>query len=364
MLASLLAASVRREVFRACTCGSTLLFKILVVGPSWVGDTVLAQPLFRRLRQRDAELQLDVLAPSWTLPLLRRMPEVSEAIASPFGHGQLRLGERLRLGRQLSTRGYDQAVILPNSFKSALVPWFARVPIRTGYVGELRQLLLSDARRLDRQSLPLMAERYAALADAPGAKLGRPLPELGLAVSETARAALLQQLGLKLDQPVAALCPGAEYGPAKRWPPTYFAELARRLARVGFQSWVIGSANDYDIGEQVARTSGGVALNLCGRTSLDQAVDLLSCARIVVSNDSGLMHVAAGVAVPLVALYGSSSPAFTPPMSRSARVLKLDLPCSPCYKRHCPLGHFNCMLQLTPDHVYAAACEAAGVART
>jgi len=325
---------------------------------------VLAQPLFRRLGQRHAELQLDVLAPSWTLPLLRRMPEVSHALPSPFGHGEMRLRERLRLARELSVRGYDQAVVLPNSFKSALVPWFARIPIRTGYVGEMRQLLLNDARRLDGRALPLMAERYAALADPPGVGLSRPLPELKLAVSDATRAALLQQLGLALDQPVAALCPGAEYGPAKRWPPAYFAELARRLASSGFQVWVIGSAKDHDIGQQIAQASGDVALNLCGRTSLDQAVDLLSWTQIVVSNDSGLMHVAAGVAVPLVALYGSSSPAFTPPMSRSARVLKLDLPCSPCYKRQCPLGHFNCMLQLTPEQVYAAAREAAGMARS
>ena len=325
---------------------------------------MLAQPLFRRLGQRHAELQLDVLAPSWTLPLLRRMPEVSHALPSPFGHGEMRLRERLRLARELSVRGYDQAVVLPNSFKSALVPWFARIPIRTGYVGEMRQLLLNDARRLDGRALPLMAERYAALADPPGVGLSRPLPELKLAVSDATRAALLQQLGLALDRPVAALCPGAEYGPAKRWPPAYFAELARRLASSGFQVWVIGSAKDHDIGQQIAQASGDVALNLCGRTSLDQAVDLLSWTQIVVSNDSGLMHVAAGVAVPLVALYGSSSPAFTPPMSRSARVLKLDLPCSPCYKRQCPLGHFNCMLQLTPEQVYAAAREAAGMARS
>jgi len=304
-----------------------------------------------------------VLAPSWTLPLLRRMPEVSEAIASPFGHGELRLSERRRLGRRLGGQGYTQAIVLPNSFKSALVPWFARIPIRTGYVGELRQLLLTDARRLDREAHPLLAQRYAALADAPRAEPSLPLPGLGLEVSKTGRAELLSTLGLTLAQPVAVLCPGAEYGPAKRWPPPYFADLARRLARDGFQIWIVGSSKDYDIGEQIERASGGIALNLCGRTNLDQAVDLLSCARIVVSNDSGLMHVAAAVVVPLVALYGSSSPAFTPPMSPLGRVLKLDLPCSPCYERRCPLGHFNCMLQLTPDRVYAAACEASSGAK-
>jgi lipopolysaccharide heptosyltransferase II len=327
---------------------------ILVIGPSWVGDTVLAQPLFRRLRERHAQLTLDVLAPSWTLPLLRRMPEVSEAIDSPFGHGQLQLSQRWRLARGLRARGYDQALVLPNSFKSALIPRFAGIALRTGYAGEFRYPLLNDARVLDQQTLALMAERFASLADPPGATLARPLPAPQLAVSEPARSALLDRLGLELGRPVAALCPGAEFGPAKRWPARYFADLARRLTRDGYQVWVVGSSKERPLGEEVAASSGSDCVNLCGSTALDEVVDLLSCARVVVSNDSGLMHVAAAVGVPLLALYGSSSPSFTPPLSQQATVLKLDLPCSPCYKRHCPLQHFNCMVQLTPERVYAA----------
>jgi heptosyltransferase II len=330
------------------------VFKVLVIGPSWVGDTVLAQPLFRRLHERHTRLALDVLAPAWTLPLLRRMPEVADTVASPFGHGELKLVSRWRLGRELGLRGYDQAVVLPNSFKSALVPRLAGIPLRTGYVGELRLPLLNDARRLDQQSLPLLAERYAALADPAGTPLVRPLPELRLTVSDTARAELLDKLGLAHHGPVAVLCPGAEYGPAKRWPPPYFSDLCRRLARDGYQVWVVGSYKDREIGEEISRLSEGLCVNLCGRTSLEEVVDLLSGAQLVVSNDSGLMHVAAALGVPLMALYGSSSPSFTPPLSQRAAVLKLDLPCSPCYKRQCPLGHFNCMMQLTPDRVHAA----------
>jgi heptosyltransferase-2 len=331
------------------------LQKILVIGPSWVGDTILAQPLLRRLRENDPHAQLDVLSPAWTLPLLQRMPEVSHGIASPFAHGELQVAARLALAREVRARRYDRAIVLPNSFKSALVPWLAHIPLRTGYAGEFRYPLLNDVRRLDVQALPTMAERFAALAQPKGATLTRPLPSLHLTVDTAARAQLLTQLGLDASaQPVACLCPGAEYGLAKRWPAEYFAELARQLQIDGNQVWVIGSSKDRALGADIARQSGGAAIDLTGRTSLAQAVDLLSSARCVVSNDSGLMHVAAALDIPLLALYGSSSPSFTPPLSARAQVLKLDLPCSPCYERECPLQHFHCMRHLTPARVQRA----------
>ena len=326
----------------------------MVIGPSWVGDTILAQPLLRRLREQHPDARLDVLAPAWTLPLLKRMPEITQGIASPFAHGELKLRARLALARELRVRRYRRAIVLPNSFKSALIPWFARIPVRTGYVGEFRYGLLNDIRTLDEHALPMMAERYGALAQSAGEALQRPLPGLQLTVDTDGRARLLDQLGLALSAPVVCLCPGAEYGPAKRWPTEHFAELAQQLRHAGFQVWVIGSHNDRELGAQIARRSTGAALDLTGRTSLEQALDLLSCAQHVVSNDSGLMHVAAALGVSLVALYGSSSPTFTPPLSARAHVIKLDLPCSPCYKRQCPLGHFNCMRQLTPRRVYDA----------
>ncbi|MBI2509731.1 MAG: lipopolysaccharide heptosyltransferase II [Betaproteobacteria bacterium] len=332
--------------------------RILVVGPSWVGDAVLAQPLLKLLHARHAGPALDVLAPPWTLPLFERMPEVRRAIASPFIHGDLKLSERRRLGRELAREGYDQAIVLPNTFKSALVPFFAGIPRRTGYVGELRWGLLNDARRLDPARLPRMAERFAALAHPPGAAPPLPLPVPALRANEAARRATLMKLGLESPRPVIVLCPGAEYGPAKRWPAAYFARLARELAAEGWEAWLVGSPNDAAIGAEIEGASGGACRNLCGATTLGEAMDVLASARLVVSNDSGLMHVAAALGKPVIALYGSSSPAFTPPLSPAAFILKLDLPCSPCFRRVCPLGHFNCMMQLTPERVSAAVRSA------
>ncbi len=326
--------------------------KILVIAPAWVGDAVLAQPLFRRLHERHPGLTLDVLAPAWTHALFARMPEINVTLTNPFGHGELAVKRRYRLARELATRGYAQAIVLPNSFKSALVPFFAGIPLRTGFVGEARWGLLNNARPLDKRALPLMVERFAALAEPAGHALERPLAAAKLVVDATQRAATLARLGLHPDRAVAVLCPGAEYGPAKRWPAEYFAELARKLAGAGYAVWLAGSNKDVTIGDEIAQSSANACINLCGNTSLAEAIDVLSCAALVISNDSGLMHIAAALDKPLVALFGSSSPAFTPPANPRATIVKLDLPCSPCFKRVCPLGHFDCMLKLTPDEVW------------
>ena len=325
--------------------------KILVIAPSWVGDAILAQPMLMRLKQRHPDAQVDLLAPPWTAALLRQMPEVHEVIINPFPHGALELLARYRLGKQLRAAHYDQAIVLPNSFKSALAPFFANIPLRTGFVGEMRYGLLNDARKLDKQVLPLMVERFAQLAETPEDAIQHPLPQPRLHVGEEQRQRVLDKLGLYINQPIAVFCPGAEYGPAKRWPAPYFAELAQRLHKLGYAVWLAGSSKDKEIGEKIIALGNAACRNLCGETDLAEALALLSCADLVVSNDSGLMHLAAALDRPMLALYGSSTPQFTPPLSDQALVLKLDLPCSPCFKRVCPLGHFNCMMQLTPDQV-------------
>jgi heptosyltransferase II len=326
--------------------------KIIVIGPSWVGDTMLMQPMLLRLKQRYPACQIDVLAPPWTAALLHAMPEVHEVIINPFPHGALRLGARYQLGNKLRNTHYDQAIVLPNSLKSALVPFFARIPQRTGFVGEARYGLLNDTRNLDKTSLPLMVERFAQLAEDNQVKIPRPLANPKLEVSADQCHATLQKFDLMLDKPVAVFCPGAEYGPTKRWPASYFAEIAQRLQRQGYAIWLIGSAKDKEVSDKIIALGNSGCCNLCGSTDLTDAIALLSCAQLVISNDSGLMHLAAALDRPLLALFGSSSPQFTPPLSTQAHVIKLDIECSPCFKRECPLGHFNCMKQLTPDLVW------------
>ncbi len=325
--------------------------KILVIAPSWVGDCVLMQPLLQELAKRQPRSLIDVMAPPWTEKLLRQMPEINDVIVNPFPHGALQFFARRRLGKQLRTAVYDQAIILPNSWKSALVPYFAEIPLRTGYTGEMRYGLLNDARKLDKSSLPLMVQRFAQLAEDKHADTIRSINNPQLPVNKTLQTKTLQKFNLSTKTPVAVFCPGAEYGPSKRWPAHYFAELAQNLHKQGYAIWVIGSAKEKILGDKIVALGNPQTINLCGQTDLAEATALISCADLVVSNDSGLMHIAAALNRPMLALFGSSSPTFTPPLSEKAQVLRLDLPCSPCFKRVCPKKHFNCMLHLTPHKV-------------
>jgi heptosyltransferase-2 len=328
------------------------LTRTLVVAPSWIGDAVLSHPLLVRLREADRAATIDVLAPPWVLAVYRRMPEVSGTIENPFGHGALRLGARRRFARSLAA--YDRAIVLPNSFKAALVPWHAGIRERVGYRGEMRFGLLNDARRLDTTAVPLQVERYAALAQPAGETLRRPLPEPRLVIDAAARDAAVARLALDLARPVAVFAPGAEYGPAKRWPAAHFAALGRMLVERGEQVWLFGSAKDSSIAREIAASIGEHAVDLTGRTSLDEAIAVLSLAAHVVSNDSGLMHIAAALARPMAAIFGSSSPAYTPPLSAQARVVRLNLACSPCFQRECPLEHANCLRLIEPSRVMNA----------
>ncbi len=332
--------------------------RALVVAPAWIGDTVMAHPLFMRLHRAIPGLQLDALAPPWVAPVLRRMPEIGEIIDNPFAHGELSFKARYDLARLVAQRGYRQAYVLPNSLKSALIPFLAGIPERIGFTGESRYGLINRRHVLDKVALPQMAERFAQLAQAPGSPLERPVEYPRLTSSPEQQAETLIKLGIDRPQRVAVFCPGAEYGPAKRWPARHFAALADELARRGCAVWLLGSPKDWPVGEEIVSLSTtATPRNFCGETSLSQAIDLIAASSFVVCNDSGLMHVAAALGRPLVAVYGSSSPGFTPPLSDRATILSLNLDCSPCFKRECPLGHLDCLNQLEPRRVLDACLD-------
>lgn len=324
--------------------------RYLIVGPSWVGDMVMAQSLFKALLAQDAQADISVLAPAASFSLLERMPEVTQAILSPIAHGKLDFSAHRKMGKSLYGQ-FDQAIILPGSLKSALIPFFAKVPKRTAWKGEMRFCLVNDMRHLDEQALPLMLDQYLALAVSKGAAL----PEQQNPLLNTDKSnidTLIKNFSLTLDKKVLAFCPGAEYGPAKQWPAQHFAELAKQKISEGWQVWIMGGPKDVDIAASIEQSMASEdCINLAGKTKLLDAVDLLSCADVVVSNDSGLMHVSCALNKKVVVLYGSSTPRFTPPLSKQAKALSLNLECSPCFERECPLKHLNCLNQLSPEYV-------------
>ncbi|MGB5164708.1 MAG: lipopolysaccharide heptosyltransferase II [Woeseiaceae bacterium] len=323
---------------------------ILVVGPSWVGDMVMAQSLFKVLKAARPHAAIDVLAPAWSLPIVARMPEVRQGIASGTAHGKLGLQDRRAVASELRGRNYAQAIVLPRSLKAALIPWLADIPRRTGYRGESRYFLINDVRPFDATLLDQTVKRFVFLG-VEGAQLPANIPFPKLELSKQRQAATLARLGLQTDRPVVAMMPGAEYGPAKCWPLEYFAALAAQLNASGFDVWVMGSDKDAAAGDEIA--AGSAAVNICGKTELEDVVDLLGFAGQAVSNDSGLMHIAAAVGCHVQAIYGSSSPRFTPPLTDSCSVHYLELDCSPCFKRECPLGHLDCLRKLEVAEVFA-----------
>ncbi len=335
--------------------------KILIIGPSWVGDMVMSQCLYTEIKKLHPEAIIDVMAPGWCKPVLERMPEVNQALEMPLGHGDLNLLARYQLGKILRDDQYDHAYVLPNSAKSALVPFFAKIPVRTGWKGEMRYGLLNDLRN-NKKAFNLMIERYIALAHpaknmtGSGCLTNMPYPKL--TIDTVAQKEALNKFALSSDRVAIGLCPGAEFGPAKRWPEQHFSVTAKTLIEQGHQVWLFGSAKDREVTDKIKNSLPAelqaFCQNLAGNTSLIEAIDLLAACKIVVSNDSGLMHVSAAVGCHIVALYGSTTPSYTPPLAEHVEVLHTDISCRPCFKRECPLGHLKCLTELTPDLVINA----------
>ena len=329
--------------------------KILILGPAWVGDMVLAQSLFKTLKTNQPNCVIDVAAPAWTLPLLERMPEVSGKIALPFKHGELAFFQRIKFGKSLKNKGYSQAIILTNSFKSALLPWAAGIKKRTGFLGEMRYGLINDIRELDKVKLKKTVERFVAL----GLEKDQKLPEniLNPQINSAPEAAWILACShgiLNKNNKILGLCPGAEYGAAKRWPAEYYAGVANEVLKKGWQVWLFGSDKDVPVTSQINQLTQNQCTDFGGKTKLGEAIDLMSLCDTIISNDSGLMHIAAALDKKLIAIYGSSDPEHTPPMSANAVIEYLSLECSPCFKRECPLtgdAHLRCLTDIKPVQV-------------
>ena len=331
--------------------------KILILGPAWVGDMVLAQSLFKTLKINQPDCVIDVAAPAWTLPLLERMPEVSGKIGLPFKHGELAFFERIKFGKSLRNAGYTQAIILTNSFKSALLPFAAGIPKRTGFLGEMRYGLINDIRPLDKTKLKKTVERFVTLGLDKDQNLPEnpPNPQLNTSLQTAwilaSRAGILNNKSKDFNHKILGLCTGAEYGAAKRWPAEYYAEVANEALKKGWQVLLFGSDKDVPVTSQINNLTQNKCVDLAGKTKLGEAIDLMSICSTIVSNDSGLMHIAAALNKKLIAIFGSSDPYHTPPMHPQAVIEYLALECSPCFKRECPLTHLNCLKNIQPKQI-------------
>lgn len=324
-----------------------------IVAPQWIGDAVMSEPLLARLAARGEQLSVGALP--WVAPVYRAMPQVHEVIELPFAHGRLDFGVRRRIAAELRGR-FDAAYVLPNSIKAALIPLLARIPRRVGYLGERRYGLLNE-RLPNVPGRPPMVAFYAALA---GAAAAPDRPQLHLSDATQAAAAACAQVQRGAYWVFA---PGAEYGPAKCWPAGHYAELARSLhATYGLPVLLLGSAKEVPLCESIAAQAAGACQVLAGATSLHDAMALIAAARGVVSNDSGLMHIAAAFGVPQVALFGSTSPEHTPPLNPHAQVLwlkhEIGLDCSPCFDRSCRFGHTRCLTEIAPQRAAEALSKA------
>jgi heptosyltransferase-2 len=328
--------------------------RTLVISPNWIGDAVMAQPLLQQLKLQHPERAIDVLAPPAVSPVWRAMAEVDSVLETPFRHGALQLKERWAFGRQLRERGYFDAYVLPNTLKYALIPWFAGIPTRVGYKGEMRYGLLNVMHHDELPPRP-MVPFYAALAHDPSMPVAS-VPRPRLQAGSEQIAAVCAQVGIALDQPLVVFAPGAEFGAAKRWPASHFAQLASAIfaANPRAQIALLGSPKDKQACDEVIAGSGSAGMfNLAGATKLGEAIALIARADAVVANDSGLLHIASALNRPVVALYGPTDPDHAPPFSDMAKSISLRLACSPCKQRECPLGHHDCMNKLDAALVWA-----------
>jgi len=325
---------------------------ILIIPYMWIGDFVRCHTVVRLLRQRSPTAAIDVLTNSMVAPLLDYMPGVRKGIVADLPRNRLALNQHRALAGRLRAESYGHALVMPRTWKAAVAPFLAGIPRRTGFVGEGRFGLINDL-RFGERGLPRMADRCAVLALAKDERAppAWPLPELKVPAAECAN--WRQRLGHAAGgRPVIALAPGA-VGPSKRWPGASYAELSRRLRADGHWVWVIGGPNEKDLAAEIA--DGAQIRDLTG-PDLRNAILALAAADLAVSNDSGLLHVAAALGTPAIGIFGPTSAWHWAPLNPIAAVVETidELACRPCHKPVCRLGHHRCMREISVDRVAMA----------
>jgi heptosyltransferase II len=331
--------------------------KVLVIGPSWLGDTIMTQSMIQVLQEQGHEVTLSTCAAYLTVA--NRMPGLQTSIEINLPRGKLNWNKRKTYGMQLQQDGFDQVIVVPNSWKSALTPYWAKIPKRTAWLGELRWGLINDARKYDPARYPTMIQKLVALAYPKNTDISFaqcPFPKLQ--ANQASAKKWLEKLGIDQKKPIAILCPGAAYGPAKRWPTSHFAKLANQLFNHNWQVWLMGGPAEQDLAGEIQASSNQTCIDWTRIPHhLHDAIDLINEASVVVANDSGLMHMAAAVNRPLIAMYGSTPKTFAPPLSNQAISMMLNLPCQPCFKKTCPLQHHHCLTQISAEQVFEKIIE-------
>lgn len=333
--------------------------RTLLIAPNWIGDAVMTQPLAAVVARQFPNSPIDAVAPPHIAPVMNAMPEIDTVLSMPLTRRSLQLRDRWHLSQVLRERGYERCFVLPNTLKSALAPWFAGIPQRIGHRGEARFGLLNQIHQGGDSKAQLMVNFYGQLAWAPDAPKPEKMPDPRLETNAQVQAGVRSKFLSGVTAGFIVFCPGAEYGPAKRWPTRHFAMLARHIHERWPQLAMVclGGPKDRGLGTEIKTLSALPVHNLAGETTLDEAMAIISLASGVVSNDSGLMHVSAALNRPLVAVFGSSDPNHTPPLSALATVQWLNLDCAPCFARICPLGHTDCLNNVTPSMVLESLAQ-------
>ena len=321
--------------------------KLLIIPQNWLGDIVMSQTLLKRVKSENPNTVIDILVNSTFKSLVERMPEINKAVILDSGHKELGLLKRLNLARRIKGN-YDQSIVLSRSIKSALIPYFAKIPIRTGELGESRYILINDLKKFTKEDRRKTAFRYVSMFSKKEEVLDKKYYPSLQSDPENMKI-LSDKYKLNLDKKIIIFAPGAAFGPSKMWPVEKFKELGEKLNK-DFFILILGSNNEKNIGDKIVTNKN--MINLCGETTITDAVDLIHISEFCVSNDSGLMHLASATNTKSISIYGATSPELTPPLTSNKEIHYRGISCSPCFEKKCKYGHYNCLVDIQADDVF------------